>query len=585
MIHSVSANQSDFKAVEFTGGLNVILADRTKSSSEKDTRNGLGKSTLLEIIHFCLGSSARKGSGLIIEELRKWSFTVEITIRDARVEVTRWVGNPKNIAIEVIEGNTAKWPNQPSFDGETGEYVFKIEQWRELLGWALFRLPRLADQHTYKPSFRSLISYFIRRGPDAYTSPFRHVRQQITWDIQLNTAYLLGMNWENASSWQSLRDREEGFKGMKKAIKTGAMEGAFGTVGELETRRIQLEQQTLATKTALDTFRVHPEYESIQRDANKLTKEIQSLNNLNFSDRRRLSQYEESTADEKPPDTRSLIRLYEESGLVFPKAVKRTMEEAGNFHKKIIANRRDFLASEISRINKAISDRELRTKELTDERAKLMQILKTHGALQEMTRLQERHLALKGSLERIQARLRELKNLETKKRNIRAAKDELVKTAERDHEERREIWSKAVRLFNEYSQALYESSGHLIIEVAESGYKYKVDIERSGSEGIEKMKIFCFDLAVLQLQMENRRGIDFLIHDTLIYDSVDTRQRARAFEQAHKITTALGGQYICTINSDMVPSSDFSDDFKFKDYVRLTLSDEEPTGSLLGLWF
>jgi uncharacterized protein YydD (DUF2326 family) len=147
------------------------------------------------------------------------------------------------------------------------------------------------------------------------------------------------------------------------------------------------------------------------------------------------------------------------------------------------------------------------------------------------------------------------------------------------------VWSSAVRLFNEHSQALYKSPGKLIIDVGDTGYKYQVDIERSGSEGIEKMKIFCFDLAVLQLQMQTRQGIDFVIHDTLMYDSVDARQRALAFELAHKVTTALGGQYICTINSDMVPTEDFTDGFDFSQHVRLTLSDATPTGSLLGMRF
>jgi uncharacterized protein YydD (DUF2326 family) len=125
----------------------------------------------------------------------------------------------------------------------------------------------------------------------------------------------------------------------------------------------------------------------------------------------------------------------------------------------------------------------------------------------------------------------------------------------------------------------------LIIDVGDTGYKYRVDIERSGSEGIEKMKIFCFDLAVLQMQMQTRQGIDFLIHDTSMYDSVDARQRALALERAHKVTSDLGGQYICTMNSDMVPTEDFPEGFDFQSHVRLTLSDATSSGSLLGIRF
>lgn len=582
MIHSVSANQQSFHRVEFTTGLNVILAERSDVSTEKDTRNGLGKSTLIEIIDFCLGSRAIKGAGLLIDPLMNWVFTVELSIGGNRVKVSRAVAEPNRI---VIDGPTKGWLEQPDTDDESGELVFKVDRWRTLLGVALFDLPRSADQLPYQPSYRSLISYFIRRGADAYTSPFRHFRQQKTWDIQLHTAYLLGLNWEFAARWQGLKDQEDGVKAIETAIETGAMERAVGSVGELETQRIQLEQETVAAREALNSFKVHPQYESVQQDADRLTREVHDLVNRNIMDRRRWTRYQESIEDEKPPSTSSLEQLYKESGLVFPDAVKHSLDEARTFHHQIVSNRREFLQAEIKRLKIIIDDRESSIKDLTDQRARVLQVLQTHSALQEMTKLQERFVGLQGSLERVQTRLREMKDIKITKRNVKAAKGELLRTAEQDHEQRRGIWSEAVRLFNEHSQALYKSPGKLVIDLGDTGYKYKVDIERSGSEGIEKMKIFCFDLAILHLQMQARNGVDFLVHDTLMYDSVDARQRALAFERAHIVTTALGGQYICTINSDMVPRDDFSKGFGFGQFVRLTLSDATPSGSMLGMRF
>ncbi len=582
MIHSVSANKSSFHRVEFTTGLNIILADRLETSTEKDTRNGLGKSTLIEIIDFCLGSRATNGKGLLIEPLQDWVFTVELTLCGNHIKVTRAVANQNRI---IIDGPTTGWIEQPDDDAESGQRIFKVDRWRTLLGWALFGIPRLLDTQKYKPSYRSLISYFIRRGPDAYTSPFRHVRQQQTWDTQLHTAYLLGMNWEYAAQWQNLKDKEAAIKAIEKAMKTGAMEGTIGSVGELETQNIQLEQQAVAAKLALETFRVHPQYESIQQEANQLTSELHNLANHNVVDRRRLTRYQESIKEEKPPRTTSLEQLYAESGLLFPEVVKHSLEQARTFHDKIVSNRRKFLEKEIEYLQQVINERDAKIKGLTEQRAEVLQVLKTHGALQEMTQLQKQFVELQESLERVQTRLKEMKDLNTTKRNLKAAKEELARTAEQDHQERKEVWSEAVRLFNEYSQMLYESPGNLVIDVSDTGYKYQVDIERSGSEGIEKMKIFCFDLAALRLQIQSEKGINFLVHDTLMFDSVDTRQRARAFERAHQVTTELGGQYICTINSDMIPSEDFNEGFDFEQHVRLTLSDADPSGSLLGMRF
>jgi len=582
MIHSVSANQPSFHTVTFTTGLNVILAERSDVSTEKDTRNGLGKSTLIEIIDFCLGSRVTKGKGLIIDPLKQWAFTLEITIAGNRVKVTRAVADPNRI---VIDGPTNGWIEQPDCDDKSGKLIFKLERWRKLLGWALFSIPSSADQLSYKPSFRSLVSYMVRRGPDAYISPFQHTARQNTWDIQLHTAYLLGMNWDYAARLQRLKDQESGVKAIETAIKTGAMEGAIGTVGELETQRIQLEQQTAVAKQALDTFKVHPQYDSVQQDADRLTKEIHDLANRNVTEILRLRRYQESITEEMSPVSMSLERLYKESGLVFPDAVKRSLDEVRTFHHLIISNRRDFLETEIKRIQQGIDKNEVNIEELDEQRAAVMEVLQTHGALQEITKFQERYVALQGSLDHVLIRLREMKNLKAKKRDLKAAKAELIQTTEQDHEQRQDVWSEAVRLFNGHSQALYKSPGRLIIDVSEKGYNYQVEIERSGSEGIEKMKIFCFDLAVLQLQMQMCHGIDFLIHDTLMYDSVDGRQRALAFERAHEVTTSLGGQYICTINSDMIPDKDFSIAFDFRQHVRLTLSDATPSGSLLGIRF
>lgn len=582
MIHSVSANRRSFHPVQFAPGLNVVLAERTDTSTQKDTRNGLGKSTLIDIIDFCLGAQAKRGEGLVIEPLAGWEFTVEVTLAGNRVKVTRAIDAPNRF---IINGNTIGWIEQPDTDKESGEHVFNLARWKTLLGWALFGVPRTNDALKYKPMYRSLISYFIRRGVDAYAEPFRHARQQQPWDMQLHTGYLLGLNWENASKWQELKDQEKGIKAIGEAIKTGAMERAWGTVGELEAERVQLETQIAQESDSLQSFKVHPQYETVQDEADKATTEIHCLSNENVSDRRRLARYKESVATEKPPSDAAIGELYEETGVVFPESVRRTLEEAKEFHAKIVENRRAFLETEIKRLERRIDQRNVEIKELTDSRARSLEILNTHGALQEMTKLQERHVETRGKLDRVRARISEIKDLTARKRDIQVHKAELAKVAEQDHEQRRDVWTVPVRLFNDNSQALYKTSGRLVIDITESGYKYDVEINRSGSEGVGKMKIFCFDLMLLQLVAQKAGRIDFLVHDSGLYDGVDERQRALALERASEITEHTGSQYICALNSDMVPRNEFSEGFEFDRFVRLTLKDKNPSDSLLGFHF
>ncbi len=146
-------------------------------------------------------------------------------------------------------------------------------------------------------------------------------------------------------------------------------------------------------------------------------------------------------------------------------------------------------------------------------------------------------------------------------------------------------WTTAVKLFNENSQALYKSPGALIIDISDKGYKFDVEIECSDSDGIGKMKIFCFDLMLAQLGSTTRHKVDFLIHDSIIYDGVDPRQRAHALERAAQVTEQNSLQYICALNSDMIPTEDLSAGFDLDKHVRVRLTDKDPAGSLLGMRF
>jgi uncharacterized protein YydD (DUF2326 family) len=71
------------------------------------------------------------------------------------------------------------------------------------------------------------------------------------------------------------------------------------------------------------------------------------------------------------------------------------------------------------------------------------------------------------------------------------------------------------------NQLLYNSPGNLIIDLNESGFKFNVEIERDGSQGIGNMKVFCYDLVLAQIWAEKRQAPITLIHDSSIFDGVD----------------------------------------------------------------
>lgn len=579
MIKRLTANHSSFKAIEFGPGFNVVLAERMEESTKRDSRNGLGKSTLIEIIHFCLGAKSSKGKGLLVGALKGWEFTLDIEIQGNTFSVSRRVNDPNSI---FVAGDMERWPVRPK--KKKGELAFGVRDWNLALGALLYGLPADAEG-SYSPTFRSLVSYSIRRGKDAFATPFEHHRKQLEWDKQVNNSFLLGLAWADASELQLIKDRRNGLENLRKAAKAGVVSGFSGSLGDLEARRVRLKKKADEEAEGLATFRVHPQYEDIRAQANRLTQDIHESVNKNATDLRMLSLYEKALAEEDIPVPNAIERLYADVGVSLPGVTMRRIEEVQEFHHSIIENRRGFLAAEVSRLRRDMVARDQVVEAKSNERAAALAILETHGALEEYTLLQKRHLQMMNELNSVMSSIENLKSCETGLSQLKIDQEVLQLKARRDYEERREIWERAIGLFNGFTEKLYNVAGRLAIDVGATGFKFEVEIERSGSSGVGNMKVFCYDMTIASLWASKSPSPKLLIHDSVIFEGVDERQRAFALEIAARESATRQFEYICTLNSDEVPWSEFSSDFNLRTYVKATLTDAEASGTLLGIRF
>lgn len=584
MIRAVRCNKPHFREVLFTPGFNVVLADRTKDSSDKDSRNGLGKSTLLEIIHFCLGASSSPNKGLRVPQLENWTFYLDLTLQGKDVTVAR---NTSDFGVVLLDGDFSDWPVQPEFDEGRKRFVLKIKDWTACLGFLMFHLNPETIKQSYTPTFRSMISYFIRRGTEAFEDAFSHTKNQAPWDIQVNNAFLIGLNWEYASEFQILKDNKKLLDNLKKAAGQGLLSGFAGTLGELESERVVLEEKVHQANNQLDSFKVHPQYEDIQKSANTLTQQIHNLVNEQTNSRRLLEQYLASVEEEKNVPVDSVEQVYKKAGLVFSSEIRKKLNDVVGFHEKVVENRKAYLESEISRLQRLVGEQSAQIQELSDQRADLLTILKTHGALDEHAQLQNRVTDLNAQLKEIEGRIQNWKQFESGLSDYKIKKEALLQKLRQDYNERKVIADKARIFFNQNSEALYEEPGRLNIDFKDSGYQFSVDIKRTKSQGIGYMKVFCYDWMLAQLRANWVDSPGFLIHDSIVFNGVDERQIAKAIELAANVSSDLNYQYILTLNSDQIPQNDFSEGFGdvFEDAVRSVLTDEMDEGGLLGVRF
>ncbi len=582
MIRSITCNKPSFKPVTFEPGFNVILAERTKESTKRDSRNGLGKSTLIEVIHFCLGGN--KGETLRKPQLNDWAFTLELDIGKNSYSVTRNTAEQNKVT---VQGDCSSWPLKPEINKNTGQQMMKVRDWNRVLGALMFGLQLSYPDFEYVPTFRSLISYFVRRNgaSGGFLNPFQNHKSQKEWDRQISNSLLLGLNWEYASRWQILKDRLNVIGQLKHEAQSGMLANLMGTIGETEARLIRLEAQSKQDEIELSGFRVHPQYRQIEDEANELTARIHELVNLNVTDKRLLELYQASSEEETEAKPDDVAKMYEEAGVVIPQAVTKKIEEVLLFHKQVVANRREFLSMEIERLKKSVADRDEDIRSFTETRANLMETLRQHRAIEEFALLQARHQKTIAQVEELAIRLDNLKRFEQGRSAAVVDEALLQQEASTDMGERKMQREQAILLFNGNSKALYQAPGNLSIDVSKTGYKFNVTIERSGSHGIGNMKIFCYDLTLAQLWANHPSYPIFLIHDSILFADVDERQKALSLELAAREAEARHFQYICTFNSDQIPRNDFTAGFDFDHHVSLVLTDRTDDGGLLGIRF
>jgi len=585
MIHTVTSDLDSFKSLTFGQGLNIILVEKTLEATDRQTRNGTGKSSFVELIHFIYGGNTDPKSIFRSDALKPYTFEIQADIGGQVVSAVRSGIKPSRMG---IRGETEHWPIKPNLDRKTGDLTLSLENWRMVLGALLFELPTNDEiRGRFGPTFRSLFPYFARRqGSEAFAQPTQQSDQQQNWDQQVAISYLLGLDANISQQFQETRDQEKAMKELRKAAKQGSLGDFYGNSARFRTRLTVAQGKAERLRERIARFNVVPEYAALEQEASEITQAISGMNNDNLIDRDLILQLTASLEGEEPPAIANVEKLYKEAGVVLPEIVDKRFKDVSEFHEAIIRNRKVHLTSEIKAAQNRTEDRNSKREKLDRRRREIMGILQSGGALEHYTRLQEELGRSEADVEALRQQLEIAERLESTQVRIDIERARLQQALQSDLHERSDIVEEAILVFENLSTALYEEAGSLTIGATENGPIFDVTIESHRSKGINNMQIFCFDLMLSELTTKRGLGPGFLIHDSHLFDGVDERQVAKALQLGATHAERVGFQYIVTMNSDALPKDGFKYDFDVWQYVNPTrLTDEEETGGLFGLHF
>ena len=584
MIHRIfSSTLPSFKELRFDSGLNVLVAKKSKDATSRQTRNAAGKSSIVEIIHFLLGGDCKRDSIFGCDALVRHNFGLEFDLNQKKVEVERTGDKPLRIIIN--NADRSKWPQKGSTDEKTGELFITNTKWKEVLGQLVFNLP--PDLPKLSPTFRSLFSYFARRVNDgAFSVPTQHFKRQSDWDWQVAISYLLGLDWKVPQEIEKVRVREQSLKTLKRELKTGVIGSVIGSAASLKTKLTVAERKFKRLQEELSSFQVLPEYRELEKEASTLTIKIAEMSNENTIDEEIIREIEKTIKSESPPALKDVKKVYQEAGIVLPGVALKRLEDVENFHNAIISNRRSHLQGELDSARNRVNKHTTEMQQIDHRRREIMEILNSHGALDQYNKLQQELNRLQADVEELSKRHKMAVTIETIGTDLSIERKQLHRRLMNDHKEQSEIIEEAIIIFEELSSELSEREGSLTIEATEKGPKFDIRVEARRSIGISSMQIFCFDLMLIVLCQKNGMGPGFLVHDSHLFDGMDSRQIAKAFEIGSRAADEYGFQYIVTINSDMIPYAEFSTDFKFQDHtLPVFLTDDTEDGGLFGFRF
>jgi uncharacterized protein YydD (DUF2326 family) len=507
----ISSKGEIIREIEFHAGLNLIV-DNTPSDNVKETGNNVGKTTVLKLIDYCLGSNgrniytdpedAKQQYTLVKDYLTKKEILITLILKD---DITQ--EDSGEICIErnflqrkqkVLKINGVQ-RTADAFDETITELLFP-------------------GQSGKKPTYRQLISHNIRYKDLSISNTLRTL-DKFTSDAEYEALHLfmLGCTFDDCNIKSELQTQIGIETSFKKRLEKNQTKSAYSSALAIINRDIQKLNQKK------QNWNINPK---LEEEFNQLTFTKQAIrissekiSQLSLRKGLILETEKEMLENVSDIDVDQIRAIYTQTKLNVDN-IQRSFNDLLVFHNRMLEKKVEYIKKDVPRIDREVAEHREELNSLRKTERKLSESLRQNDTIEDLevttNELNEKYQK-KGELENIIQQISDVEDEITRltKKLKRIEEDLFSESFEQNVEIQKDKFND---YFSSVSKNLYDEQYALKFDIVENKKKQKIykfsSFNTNFSSGKKQGEISCFDIAyILFADDENIPCMHFLLND------------------------------------------------------------------------